>query len=135
MTLHPYNTTLVLNALVPAVRSANTAVNGITIDRVQSTNRFGAVGFAFTTGTLTDGSIAVKLQESDDDSSWADVAAGDLEGAIGTVAATADNTQLEMAYKGVKRYVRIVATTSGATSGGATSAVAILGSPRRIPVR
>lgn len=56
------------------------------------------------------GSVAVKLQESDDAATWTDVSAG----AFTTVTEANDNATQELAYSGTRRYIRAVATVAGA---------------------
>jgi len=53
-----------------------------------------------------------KVQESDDDSTWTDVAATDLNGAF---AALVSDTPQRVDYVGNKRYIRMVLTIAGTT--------------------
>jgi hypothetical protein len=72
--------------------------------------------FVFLPGAITDGTHTPKLQESDvSGSGFTDVVAADQ---IGTLAALAANTVQQVSYIGAKRYVRVVVTVSGATTGG-----------------
>jgi len=86
------------------------------------------------TGTMTDGSVAVTLEESADNSAWTTVAAPDLQGTAPTIALTDDDTVFELGYVGSKRYVRVKAVTSAATAGGTFGAVIVRGFPRRTPI-
>lgn len=56
------------------------------------------------------GSIAAKLQESDDTLVWPDVTGG----AFNTVTEASDNAVQTIEYTGIKQYVRVVATVAGA---------------------
>jgi uncharacterized phiE125 gp8 family phage protein len=56
----------------------------------------------------TGGTVAVKLQESDNGTTWTDVASG----AFTTVTEATDNATYELAYTGTKRYIRAVATVA-----------------------
>ncbi len=56
------------------------------------------------------GSVAAKIQESDDNITWADWTGG----AFTTVTEANDNAVQELEYTGGKRYVRVVATVAGA---------------------
>ncbi len=56
------------------------------------------------------GSVAAKIQESDDNTIWADWTGG----AFTTVTEANDNAVQEKEYTGGKRYVRVVATVAGA---------------------
>lgn len=66
----------------------------------------------FDAGTFGGGGTAdVKLQESDNDSTWTDVSGG----AFTQVTTANDETIYEKAYTGTKQYIRPVATVAGAT--------------------
>lgn len=83
-------------------------------------------------GTITDGSHALTLQDSDDGSTgWANVA--DVIGSV-TLTSPDDNIVAELGGAQFRRYLRVVATTSGATTGGNFGALIVLGTPRRTPV-
>jgi hypothetical protein len=85
-------------------------------------------------GTMTDGSVAITLEESADNSTWSTVAAPDLQGTAPTIASTDDDKVFELGYVGSKRYLRVKAVTSAATSGGTFGAVIVRGIPRRTPI-
>lgn len=119
-------------ALSPAAAiTGNGTTNGEIIDTVG----FGSLEFAFASGTLTDGTFTIKLQEGDDVnlSDAADVAAADLIGTAPTFLATEDDVVKKLGYRGSKRYVRPVLTQSGATSGGLICSVAIQGHAQTKP--
>lgn len=81
-------------------------------------------------GTWTDGTHVFEVQESDDDSTFTAVADGDLIGSEPTIdAATEDETVHTIGYIGTKRYVRVVATLSGTTTGMEFSVNVIKGHP------
>lgn len=115
-----YNVTKSVRALASAVRTDGT-VTGDTVDR--GGDNVGVL-FVITTGTLTDGVHTFSLEDSADDSTWVAAAAGATLGTAVT-AATNDDAVFELGYVGLKRYVRLACVTSGATSGGAASAVAV----------
>lgn len=79
-----------------------------------------------------------KLQDSDNDSDYEDVAVGDLHNAVATQtidAAAEDDTALVFGYKGSKRYLQAVATATGSHSNGTPMAItAILAAPAQAPV-
>lgn len=81
-------------------------------------------------GTITDGTHTPKLQESDDNTTYTDVAAGDL---IGSFSNIANNSIQEVGYKGTKRYIRVAVTVTGATTGGVYGATVVRGHPRSKP--
>lgn len=113
------------NSLVPAARIAT--ANGTGYDSAKVNGVIAVVSV----GTVTDGTHTFKLQESDDNSAFTDVAVGDLIGSF--VAATSNSVQ-RVGYTGIKRYVRVVQTVSGATTGAFTSAQLIGGFPRKYPL-
>lgn len=113
-----HNDMSVANSLAPAARTAT--ANGTGIDL----QGYRACAVVFVVGTITDGTHTPKLQESDDNSTFSDVAAADQSG---TLAALASSTNQEVSYIGTKRYIRAVSTVSGATTGGVYAAVAIRG--------
>lgn len=81
-------------------------------------------------GTVTDGTHTPKLQDSADNSTWADVAAANLDG---TFAALASNTDQKIGYIGGERYLRAVSTVAGATTGGVYEATILGGKLRKSP--
>jgi hypothetical protein len=110
----------------PAVQSAT--VTGETVD----TNNFGSVMALVQTGAIVSaGDFTAKIQESDDDSTWADAASTDLIGLFSTT--LAENSVERVGYAGGSRYVRVVLTKNGGTS-IAASAVVVLGRPHLAPV-
>ncbi|WP_405994965.1 hypothetical protein [Streptomyces sp. NBC_00986] len=122
-----------------AIAARTTATNGTAVDRMLS----GASGanewhqsvmLLVHTGTITDGTHVITLEVSDDNSSWAAAAAGDVQGTLPTIAATDDDKLYEVGYTGTKRYLRAVTTPSGVTSGGVYGAVILLGFPNTLPI-
>ena len=129
-----YSHSLVRVALTSATRT-NGAVNGTTVDLGVFGNDFRSVLFVVMTGTVTDGSHAITVQDSPDGSAWAAADAASVQGSLPTITGTNDDTVFEIGYiPGVKQYVRLVATTSGATTGGVFAAVAVLGGASSNPV-
>lgn len=129
-----YNNTLALLALTSAAR-VNGAANGVAIDLNQFSNNCRDVTFVITTGTITDGSVAITVEESDQSGSgFAAVDSSRVLGSLPTIAATDDDVVKSFGVRPTKRYVRLVATMSGATTGGIFSAVAILGNGTKSPV-
>ena len=133
-----YNKVLARLSLPVALRSANTTVNGTAVDRADPTGGYDGFNSAMAvvvTGTITDGTHTVTVQDSDDGSTgWAAAAAEYTQGAA-VIASTDDNTVLEIGYTGSKRYLRLSVTTAGATTGGTFGGVIVLGDPSREPVQ
>lgn len=116
----------VKQAIAPAVQAA--AVDGVAIDTIG----FNSVGFAINTGVIAGaGDFGVKLQESDDGATFADVAAAQVQGSV--PATLAADSAYKLGYAGFKRYVRASVTKAGGTS-IALGAVAILGGASQRPV-
>lgn len=115
-----------------AIRNGNAATNGAGVDLLG----YNGATVAFCSGALTDGSVACKIQESDDNSSYTDVAAADVVGGTNlvTLAATEDSSVEDITYIGKKRYIRGVMTQSGATTGGFYHSIVIRGFPIKSPV-
>lgn len=129
-----YTNTLVRQALTSAVRT-NGTVNGTTVDLGVFGNDFRSVMFIVSTGTITDGTHAITMEDSPDGTNWTAVPAGRQQGSLPSAVAASDDTFYQFGYiVGSNQYVRLVATTSGATSGGAFSAVAILSEGSSSPV-
>ena len=119
------NNIAVEESIAPAAQTAN--VNGTGIDL----RGYNAVAVIVDAGTITDGTHAISLEESDDDSTYTAVAASDLQGSFSNVAS---NTPQKVGYIGTKRYIRAVATVSGATTGGVYGVAVIKGRPEVAPV-
>lgn len=96
---------------------------------------YGSVAFVFGFGGLTGGTVAIKLQESDDGSTnWTDIAAERLNGTL--VAGSANSTQvvgLTEIGALAKAYVRPHLTITGGTALEA-AVYAIQGNPKVAPV-
>lgn len=129
----------VVNSLAPLLRTAT--ANGTGVD----TRGFDSAMAVIKTGAGTDGVFAFTVQDSDDDGSsdaYAAVAAAQRDGTLPTVdadstPATGVNTITKIGLKGVKRYVRVVATQTaspGPSTGCNFSADIVLGHAHQKPV-
>jgi hypothetical protein len=113
-------------ALTSAART-NGTVNGTAVDSSVFGNDFRSVFFIVQTGTVTDGSHAVTLQDSADGSTgWANVDASTLQGSLPTITSADDDVLFQFGHLLQKQYVRLVVTTTGATTGGIFAASAVL---------
>ncbi len=120
------NITGVSTSLAPAARTAT--ANGTGVD----VSGFDSVMVSYVVGAITDGTHTPKIQDSDDNSTYADVAAGDLIGSLSVLAA---NTNQRVGYRGLKKWVRAVTTiTGGPATGGVYAAAVIVQNPRKGPV-
>lgn len=130
-----YSNNLARIALNPAVRTANAAVNGTSVDLGVFGNDFRTVLFLVQTGTITDGTHTVTLEVSADNSSWAAAPADRIQGSLPAIGASDDNTLFQFGFQPAnEQYVRIVVTTAAATSGGLVGAVAVCGEGSVNPV-
>ncbi|MFE2046366.1 hypothetical protein ACFXAZ_36690 [Streptomyces sp. NPDC059477] len=128
-----YNVARAKLTLTLAVRT-NGTVNGTSVDLHENKDASRSAMLIVYSGTITDGTHAVILQESDDSSAWSAVAAADLQGTAPSLTSTDDDALFELGYKGSRRYLRASVTTSGATTGGTFGAVIVRAFPRRSPI-
>lgn len=117
----------VAQSLAPAARTAS--ANGTGVDLA---NYDGAV-VEITTGTITDGTHTVEVQESADNATFTAVADADLIGSEPAIGAADDNVIYKIGYIGTKRYLRGAVTVAGATTGGVYGINVIRGYPRKQP--
>jgi hypothetical protein len=127
-----YSTTRAKTSLVPAARTAS--ANGTGVDRNDNGLGYQDALVVVHTGTITDGTHTIELQESDDNSSFSAVADANLVGTEPAIVAADDNKTYEIGYRGTKRYLRVIVTAAGTTTGGVYGAVILLANPRVAPV-
>ena len=118
-----------LLSLLPAARNAS--ANGTGVDTANYGMAMAVVQF----GTWTDGTHTPKLQESSDNSTFTDVAATDQDGTFTAISAapTLTNQIQRVGYIGKLRYIRVVMTVAGATTGALSAAAIVLTNPRVMP--
>ncbi len=112
---------------------SNTTTLGDTID----TKGYGAIEFNLLSGTITDGSYAIQVFESDASNMAGEsqLGADDLIGSAPTFILTDDNAVKKIGVKkGNKRYFRLKIVSTGVTSGGTLSATVLLGLADLAPV-
>lgn len=128
-----YDLVAVKRTISPAVR-ANGTVDGIAVDRASTGGSDGSL-VVIQTGTITDGSHAVVIQDSNDGSTgWVAIPSEQLQGTSPTIGAADDDLIYEVGILSSRRYLRVSVTTTGATTGGVVGAVIVLGESRNIPV-
>lgn len=102
--------------IAPAVLSATTTGAGVDLLGANS------AALIISTGAIVGSAVMVpKLQDSDDNSTFTDVAAADLVGSLPAQLAAA--SIVKVGYIGTKRYVRAVLTLSSGTSIAASATV------------
>lgn len=117
-------------SLNPAAR-VNGTTNGTGVDLRGYDSAMLCVAF----GAYTDGTHTPSVQHSVDNSTFTTVSASDLEGAFAAVSSAAgQNAVQSVGYIGSNRYVRVVMTVTGATTGALSAAFVAAGSPHRAPV-
>lgn len=115
-------------SLAPAARTAS--ANGAGVDLAN----FDAACAVIDVGLWTDGTHTFKLQDSDDNTTFADVTADFLDGAGPVINDAADDaTAYTLGYHGIRRYLRVVVTVAGATTGAVYSASIVRGRGRVKP--
>lgn len=128
-----YNSTLFKRTLSPAARTDGTA-NGVAVDRAVNGGMQDAV-LLVSTGTVTDGSTAITIEDSADGTNdWQAVAAAQILGSLPTLVAANDDTVFEVGVLSTRRYLRAVAVTTSSTTGAIFGAAFLLGRPRYAPV-
>ncbi|MCX4974220.1 hypothetical protein [Streptomyces sp. NBC_00620] len=127
-----YSNVTVRETLAIVARTAS--ANGTGVDRYLSGAAFQDALVIVHTGTITDGTHAIDVQESDDNTNFTSVAAAELQGTEPSIVAADDNKMFVVGYKGTKRYLRAIVTASGTTSGGIYGASVLLANPRNAPV-
>lgn len=124
-TVDLYSNLSAATTLAPAARTAN--ATGTTVDL----QNFDGALIQALVGTITDGTHSLTVQESADGTTFTDVDAADMQGSF---AALASGTNQKVGYLGSKRYVRVNAGVSGATSGGVYGVLVVRGAARKYPV-
>ncbi len=112
-----------VKSIDPATYNSNQTGTGIDLQGYESSMT------VVHSGAVTDGTHTPKMQESDDDSAYTDVAAADMEG---TFADISTNAVQRVGYKGGKRYLRVFVTSSGGT-GAIYNAMILRGHPHHAP--
>lgn len=131
------STTLtVSSSLAPAVRTGDTNGTGVDLQGFESALVVFDCGAEGVTLSGTD-KIALELEESDDNSTFADVAAADMIGeeSAGVVKTLDDNAEAPavytVAYTGAKRYIRGVLNYSGTHGTGTPISCTVIKSHER----
>lgn len=118
-------------SLSPAVRTNGTAT-GAAVDL----RGFDAAVITVSFGAWTDGTHTPSVVQSMDGVTYVPCSPGDLDGTFAAVSGTAGaNTLQQVGYIGTQRFVAVVLTTSGATSGAASAGSIIAGFPRNAPTQ
>lgn len=115
-------------SLTTAARTSTTNGTGIDLQGYQ------AACAVINAQAWTDGTHAFKLQDSPDNSTYTDVATALVDGSNPSVtAAGAQLTTYKLGYLGNQRYLRVVQTCSGTTTGAIIGAQVLRFQPRKGP--
>lgn len=118
----------VASTLLPNVRTSTTS--GVTVDL----SGFTKAMFLAHIGTIVNGTFAFDPEESDDDSTWTNIAAADLSGTFVDATSSADDRVQEVGYLGSKRYVRCNLTVTGTpNTGGPIGVTVVRAGARSLP--
>lgn len=130
-----YSSVLPQSSIDPGAKTAT--ATGTSVDRAGGGKMFQAALVIVQTGTITDGTHAISVEESDDNAAWGTVAAGSLQGVAPTLATGgASNSKcFSLGYLGLKRYLRVKSTVATATTGGVYGASIVLADPRVLPAQ
>lgn len=117
-----------VQSLAPAATAATRNGTGVDLQDYES-----AV-VEIDVGVWTDGSHTPSLQESPDNATWTNVAAGDMIGSFTAITSAGQaNAVQSVGYKGNLRYIRPVITVATATTGAVIGANVWKGNPRFHP--
>jgi hypothetical protein len=134
-----YHDLLPVKSIDPILGNNDTEGTGVGVD-LQGFEGALMVAHLGQSGDTLSGSVYVTptFQESDDNSSFTDIADGDLIGGVNKPvvdAAAEDEVIIARSYIGSKRYVRVFIDFTGThTNGIPISALVIKGAPRHAPV-
>jgi len=124
-----YRNSLVLPSLAPAAR-----VTGSFTGSAVDLRGYDAAVVAVSFGAYTDGTHTPSVQHSMDGATFTDAAISDLDGSFTAVSSSAGaNAVQSVGYIGTQRYVRVVMTVAGATTGAVSAATIVAGRPRSAP--
>ncbi len=127
-------TQFVTQSLPPATRVNGTAT-GSTVDL----RGYDAAVITVAFGAYTDGTHTPSVQQSADGVTWVPCVYGtdlDATANLSAVSSSAGaNTVQQIGYIGSLRYLQVIMTTTGATSGAASAAYVIAGFPRSAPTQ
>ena|SRR5581483_1119118 len=124
-----YHNLLPAVAFDPGAKTAS--VTGTGVDLTGFEGALAKVQF----GTITDGTHTPKLQESSDNTTYTDVAAGDQLGSFSAVTSGSGGSAIQaVGYIGSKKWIRVFVTVAGTTTGGVYGGEITKGFSRHLPV-
>ncbi|MDD3182363.1 MAG: hypothetical protein PHD48_06130 [Alphaproteobacteria bacterium] len=125
-----YRNTKPMPSLAPVARVTGT-LNGTGVDL----RGYDSASIIVSFGAYTDGTHMPSVEHSTDNATFTAVSESDLDGSFAVVSSAAGaNTVQSVGYLGAHRYVRVVMTVAGATTGALSAAQVLMGHPRMAPV-
>jgi hypothetical protein len=119
---------------VKAFNIASIATSATTAGSSIDTKGFESLTLFVELGARTDGTFLPLVQDSDDNSTFADVIDQFLIGTEAEASLNTANTVKSIGYVGKKRYVKLSIVSSAVTSGATVSATGILANASKRPV-
>ncbi len=116
------NSVSVASTIAPGDYDATQTGTGVDLANADS------AAVIFAVGAVANNDFTFAIQESDDNASFTPVSADDLDGTV--PAAPVASAVTVVGYRGIKRYLRVVATDGGA--GDAVFGVSVLTGKRRV---
>lgn len=111
----------------PAAKTSTTTSSGVDL----TTNEGEAVAVLLTVGAWTDGTHTPKIQDSPDNTTFTDYTP--IVGSFTAISGTGQQNAVQLVnYNGGQRYIRVVVTVSGATTGAIYGATLIQGGERKL---
>lgn len=119
---------------IKASRVYSGTVTADTESSTVDTQGHNSLTFIVSSGTITDGAYVTKARYSDNGTDFADVPEDEYVDGTRSFAATDDNVTKQFGVVVRHRYYRALIDQTGASTGGAFTAHAVLGEPYHAPV-
>lgn len=111
-------------SIVPAARSSS--ANGSSVDL----QGYGSAAVVVVYGDWTDGTHTPSLEKSSDGTNFTACDSAELSGSFTALSSVGgENTVQKVGYVGSARYLRVVLTVAGASTGAVTAALIVRGTP------
>ena len=116
-------------SIAPQTINSDTTTNGTGVD----IRDYDAVTIAWESSTtVSDGTYVLGVEESDDDSTYTDVASADMVGTVANFSSSSEGNRWQ-GYIGIKRYIRATFVSTSTSSGGVFAGTIVRGLPHSAP--